>query len=105
MVSSWATRYATGVSHSRFLVYCQDMILYLLFAIHLLDILIVPKSAGGDAGSVLTFKGVIGECDLILYWVTRRNVPLFSPQATIAFLLCLIYISPADPLQSKGFGL
>lgn len=63
------------------------------------------KSAGEDTGIVLALKGVIGECYLILYWVTRRNLPLSSPHATISFPLCLIHIYPADPLQSKGFGL
>lgn len=87
------------------LVFYQDMILYLLFIIHLLDIPIVPKSAGEDRGSMLALKGVIGECNLILHGVTRRNLPLITPHATISFLLCLIYVSPADPLQSKGFGL
>lgn len=81
------------------------MILYLLFIIHLLDILIVPKSAREDTGSVLALKGVIGECNLILHGVTRRNLLLITPHATISFLLCLIYDYPADPLQSKGFGL
>lgn len=81
------------------------MILYLLLNIHLLGILIVPKSTGEDTGSALALKGMIGECNLILYWVTRRNLPLFSPHAAISFPLCLIHIYPADPLQSKGFGL
>lgn len=79
--------------------------MYLLFIIHLLDILTIPKSAGEDTGSVLALKGAIGEFNLIFRWVTRRNLPPLPPHATISFLLCLIYIYPADPLQSKGFGL
>lgn len=77
----------------------------LLYIIQLLDIVIILKSAGEDTGSVLALEGVIGEYNLILYWVTRRHHPLFNPHATISFLLCLIYIHLADPLQSKGFGL
>lgn len=58
----------------------------LLYIIQLLDIVIILKSAGEDTGSVLALEGVIGEYNLILYWVTRRNLPLFNPHATISFL-------------------
>lgn len=57
------------------------MVLHVLCIIHLLDTYIIPKAAGEDIGSLLVLKGAIGEYNLILYFVKRRNlkcIPLFS---------------------------